>query len=310
MPTLCNILESNFSDFVVQPKAWYYGFDLFPQFEETILVYYNLQGIGENKSIVYSASEDISKSFIPVSYRQNFFDGWFTSSTFTSFVDFNNLNHNSIALYAKWTAFDDYVNTNFVKYIVLEVLVLLMFLTGIYLFDKKKTVNFFNNGKLIATTKIARTRPIIIPNGYENMVWFEDIRGQKPFVNRKMPYKKLSLYTFNDSKQQRMESKYYQALDAKNQEILRKAQEKQRQIEEINAKMAEIKKQNEIKKDEAKKNIEVRKQTRKALKEEKQNKKIIEQQIKIEQHKNNSAIDDKITIIKKEIKIINTNEDK
>ncbi|MDD4815701.1 MAG: InlB B-repeat-containing protein [Clostridia bacterium] len=326
LANLNEIMEENFSNYSVQPKKWYFGFNLFPQFEETVLVHYNLNGIAENKSVVYYANEDLSTKYIPVSYRQNFFDGWFSNNTLSILADFDNITEPSLSLYAKWTSFENYVNADFTKFVILDILLLIMFLTALYFFDKKKTVSFFNNGKLIATTKVGRAKPITMPSGYENLLWFEDIRGLKPFLNKKMPFKKISLYTFNESKQQRMESKFFNDINTQKEELKKIVEEKQKQtaellqqkankkaenkkkLEEKQQKLKELKQQKSAKLAENKIRLKEAKQARKLAKQEKQNQKTIEQHNKTNQQK--PSIQDKITIIKKEIKIIDPNEEK
>lgn len=309
IPTLAGILESDYSNSNVEAKKWYYGFDLAPQFAETILVNYNLNGVGENKSVVYYLSEDIESKFTPFSYRQNFFEGWFTTPYFSTLANFENLTEPSITLFAKWTPLATYVNNNFEKYIVAEVLIFMLFLTALYFFDKKKTVKFFNNGKLIAISKVARTKPITLPKGFENMLWFEDVRGQKPFTRKTMPHKKMDLFTFNDSKQQRMENKYYNDLDNLKQQELQKAQAKQKQLEEKQAKILQLKEQKNKEKAQKEQQRAEAVQLKQKIKAEKQAEKQKQQQTKT-LTANESSIDDRITIIKKEIKIIDTNKDK
>ncbi|MBQ4535746.1 MAG: hypothetical protein IJA22_02850, partial [Clostridia bacterium] len=205
------------------------------------------------------------------------------------------------------------------------ILLLAGLIVAMYFFDKKKPVKFYSNGKLIAEKSYKRLEEIELPEGYENTLWFVDIQGQTPFINRRMPHKSISLYTFNESKQKRMENKYYQKLKEENelketQEKLRMAAEEKQKQEREEKRLENLRLQQK-KAEQRKQLLEERRKQKQAQAEAKQKEKLeaeaqkakLEAERKAAEEKRRAQkevdIDGKITVVKKEIKVIKPKKD-
>lgn len=298
----------------------YYGTDM-PSFNQSIKINFDCKGVLDNKTVFLFGQTDVSNVYYPNTDKKYFFGGWFLDKKCTKKANLQDVSEiSSITVYAKFTAVSTVVNNYFMIYVAVAVLLLAGLIIGLYFFDRKKPVKFFNNGKLISEKSYARTQIIEFPEGFDNTLWFSDVQGQTPFVDRKMPHKSLNLYTFNESKQKRVEGRYYQKLEEQNQaNLAREAQreklllEKQQQRDQ-RKKLSE--REQELRLEKRKKLLEDRRKHKELLAKEKQRLKALEQQKKQELEKEKLEaeerrkkqkevdIDGKITVIKKEIKIL------
>ena len=289
-------------------------------------MHYKGLGVIENKDVLYENRTDLSYAYVPYT-GEHFFNGWYLNKNLSKKADLKNLeNVAEITLYAKFTSAVSVANGYFAVYIVIDLLLLAGLFVGLYFFDKRKPVKFYSNGKLIAEKQYRRLEEIEFPEGYENTLWFSDIQGLKPFTDRKMSYKPLTLYTFNESKQRRMENKYYEKIRLDNE--MREIQEKERLLAE--EKMRQEREERRLK------NLEIQRkkaEERKAMLEERRKQKQAQAQAKAKERQEAEArrakaeaerkaaeekrraqkevdIDGKITVIKKEIKVIKPKNEK
>ncbi|MGN1227657.1 MAG: InlB B-repeat-containing protein, partial [Christensenellales bacterium] len=250
---LLNILNNNVksinsnqneNDFIA--KVWSYSsVNYMPSLKQSVKVTYKLNGVLQDKVVIYDDMTNLTNAYIPLSYRQNIFEGWYLDENCTKKADLSNVSADSLTLYAKWTPFENQINTNFALCILGQILILLLVLYIMYLIDRKKLVTFIKDGKVLGTTVARRGEKVSLPSGYENKIWFKDERGEQAFEPNKMPYKSINLYLFNDKKQAKCEKAYKDMLER--QRIEREKEERQRQIEIENREKqkAEIKKQKE-----------------------------------------------------------------
>ena len=328
-----SVFNKKISDFNKEIKN--YGYDCTlntlyhsnttPGFNQSILVKFKGMGVIDDKTVLYENITDLSNAFYPYT-GDHFFEGWYLDKNFNKKAKLSNITGKSeLTLYAKFTPITTVAGNYFTIIVVVDVILLAGLLVGMYFFDRKKPVRFYSNGKLISERAYGRTEIIELPEGYENTLWFEDVQGQKPFLNRKMSYKSLSLYTFNESKQKRMESKFYEKLKEEN--ILREERERQRleeeqkRAKEREEKRQEFMAQQKIRAEERKQLIEERRKQKQAQAEARQKEKLEAeaQKAQLETARKEAEarrkaqkevdIDGKITVIKKEIKVIKPKKD-
>ena len=308
----------------VELKPLYHS-DTIPNFEQSVLVHYKGLGVIADKTILYQNQTNLTKAFLPYT-GDHFFNGWYLDKNFNKKAKLSNLDGTAeITLYAKFTPIKNVANGYFAIYVVIGILLLAGLIVAMYFFDKKKPVKFYSNGKLIAEKSYKRLEEIELPEGYENTLWFVDIQGQTPFINRRMPHKSISLYTFNESKQKRMENKYYQKLKEENelketQEKLRMAAEEKQKQEREEKRLENLRLQQK-KAEQRKQLLEERRKQKQAQAEAKQKEKLeaeaqkakLEAERKAAEEKRRAQkevdIDGKITVVKKEIKVIKPKKD-
>lgn len=253
-------------------------------FTNGLYVTYNGNGMLPNKTVYYANVEQAKNAYISFNTSKFLFYGW--KSENGEYVDWGEVAGPSITLTADYALFDDLIFAEKINVVIFEGFVLLLVLFVMWLFDRKKPVYFIKSGRPVGMVKVARTKAVPLPKDFEGKICFMDERGCRPFLKNKMPCHKLTLYVFDEFKQNRLEGR----LRAKEQN------QKQLALNQILLYGIMRERQKEIKKAKhAKVNKSLKPQ---AQKPEGENKNVVV-------NKNN---ENKITIIKKEIKVLKSEE--
>ena len=271
-------------EFGTEVSTWFFDKNGNLDFTNGLYVNYNGNGMMPNKTLYFANPEEAKNAHISFDTTKYLFYGWKTESG--EYVDWDNVSGPTINLTADYALFDDLILSEQIKVVVFESLVLLLVLFIMWLFDRKKPVYFVKSGRPVGMTKVARTKPVPMPKDFEGKICFTDEKGCKPFLKNKMPCHKLTLYVFDEFKQNRLESR----LRAKEQnqkqlalnQILLSGIMRERRKEARNAKRMKVSKQARVYKE----------------KPVKANQNVVV----------NRVNENKITIIKKEIKIVKPEE--
>lgn len=257
-------------------------------FAKGVVVNFVGNGLMPNQTHHFENIADAGKKFIWYDTHKYHFQGWFLADGTP--VDWEKLNSQQVTVFAKFVAFEDVVQQQQTIALGMAIGVFLIFLFILYLFDRKKPVRYYYKGEWIDTRRFGRTKIVTLPPEFDGKICFLDKDGEKPFIKKKMPCHKISLFVFEDEKQNRLEEFWNHFFELKKNKIEEKKSKKIKKQEERIKKQQEIEKQKEKerKKQRAKSN---KKQTTVAKKSSK--KKVLK----------NSKDNSKITITKQEIKM-------
>lgn len=231
------------------------------------------------QTLYFATPEEAKNAYLWFDTNKFMFYGWKMDNG--EYVDWNNVLEPSITLTADYALFEDLLLYEFIKLVAFACLVLIFVLFIMWLFDRKKMVYFVKCGRPVGTAKVARTKKIPMPKEFEDKICFLDKKGCKPFLVNKMPYHSITLYVFDEFKQTRLENRI--KFNEENQ--------KQLALNKILLKGIMRARRKEMKKVSKQKNLP-------APHKEKANAVVI------------GDNDNKITIIKKEIKVIKNEENK
>ena len=265
-------------------STWFFDKDGNLDFTNGLYVHYIGNGMMPNKTLYFASPDQAKNAYIGFDTNKYMFYGWKTESG--EYVDWDNVFGPSITLTADYALFDDLILNEQIKVVVAEAVVLVLVLFVMWLFDRKKPVYFIKSGRPMGMVRVARTKPVPMPKEFEGKICFTDEKGCKPFLKNKMPCHKLTLYVFDEFKQNRLEGR----LRAKEQN------QKQLELNQILLHGIMRERQKEIKRAKhAKVNKLLKPQVQKPVSD---NKNIVV----------NGTNENKITIIKKEIKIVKPEE--
>lgn len=308
----------DFNKYDIEFCNWYYDKSSAPTFEKIIHVNYHYNGLysKEDKSIMISA-ERLPYIIYDLPNVYNYvFGGWYFDENCTQRATTEEISDcNVVNLYSKWIEIEDYVFNNVTIYFIIGAIFLTVGAVVMFFLNRYKEVKFFSNGKLIQVSKFAIGSQIKIPKDHENMLWFKDVQGQEPLVDKKMSCKNISLYTFNISKQKRMENKYYNKLEAQQkieleqEKLKRELLEKKKQ--EKQAKKLALKEKIAQKHIERQESIAKRKEQKVKTAEEKARQKeaeLVSKQKERERLRKEIEQSQNIVVVKKEVKVIKSKD--
>jgi len=190
-----NLEDASFNNLNVQAKRWFLNKEGLFDFTPLLLVNYNLMGKLSNKTISYKPNTDITGFYEPIVYLEFSFGGWFKDETLTEKADLSNLGSGEVTLFAKWISFDEQIKREFVLYILIDMLIIVIMILCMFLIDMKKKIVFICDNKEIDSIYVARTKTIIFPKGLRTKMWYKDEKLLKPYLSSKMTWHKISLYT-------------------------------------------------------------------------------------------------------------------
>lgn len=218
-----------------------------------------------------------------------------------------------IVVYANYITFNDYIWQNFIWWLICGIIILIALIVFVVFCELKKRVIFIFDGEVVGAEKVRINDELPKVKGKEDILWFKDGNGNKPFTKTKMPFvwRELKLISFKDEIRLPLEKLYEQERLAKELLVLQKQKIKDQKhlLKQENKAKNKLNKQQETIKKNQKSNAEeanvIKKSEKPETKQTSAKKKSSATTSKKSKNKTKQEIENSgITIVKKEIKTL------
>lgn len=193
--------------------AWYVTKNQEPMFASGIVVTYMGGDMFGSKTMHFDSPVEAQNAYVSYNPTKFLFKGWVNKDG--SPVNWEEMENGAYVVFAKYITINDWIRAQQTKAVSAAAIVLVLVIFVMVLLDMPKNVRFVLKGETVSEVKVGRTKKITLPEAFAGKMVFKDENGTKPFIKNKMPYYPLTLYVFDDEKQQRLEKFWAESQERK-----------------------------------------------------------------------------------------------